>query len=287
MPCYHPLPAWRGRHGGLAWHLKDARSATERLSIPCGYCFGCLQEKRRQWTVRCMMEADTTEVSSFVTLTYDDTHDPGSLQYRDLVNFFKRCRKFFAFRYFACGEYGRINYRPHYHALMFGYRPMDLEVLSQKGKTVLYRSGQIERLWKFGFSTVGDVAYESCAYVAGYVLKKLQRPAGVELVNPNTGEYLSPEFRVMSRRPGLGASWLEANKSETLRDDTIYIGGHTMMPPRFFDSRLNEAEILEQRSRRARKRDEDVALAKSANAYVSEAVAQSKFSAADCRPLEM
>lgn len=287
MPCYHPLPAWRGRHGGIAWRLADARSAAEKLSIPCGSCFGCRQEYRRQWTVRCMMEYSMSDLSSFVTLTYDEEHNPHNLSYRDLQLFFKRLRKEFDHvRYYACGEYGAKMVRPHYHGVLFNVHFVDRVFHGSSSGFDLFRSPTLERLWPFGFSTIGDVTYESCAYVTGYVLKKMHRFVSHEYIHPETGEYLQPEFVVMSRRPGIGASFLERFKAETLRDDSVYIGGQTMMPPRFFLSRLTEAEQAGLRSRRVAKRDEVALLEKSNRAYVSERVARAKSAVYSRRPLE-
>ena len=38
---------------------------------------------------------------------------------------------------------------------------------------VASRSAALESLWPYGFSTIGDVTFESAAYVARYVLKKV------------------------------------------------------------------------------------------------------------------
>lgn len=55
-----------------------------------------------------------------MTLTYDDDNCPLSLDKTALQKFWKRFRKLVdvPIRYFACGEYGSLNWRPHYHALV-------------------------------------------------------------------------------------------------------------------------------------------------------------------------
>lgn len=106
---------------------------------PCGQCHHCRQTRRRQKTTRLMLEGAMHEHILFVTLTYMDeflptetfdpntgqvfSHPDGVLEKRALQLFLKRLRKKFppkTIRYFACGEYGDKNLRPHYHALLFG-----------------------------------------------------------------------------------------------------------------------------------------------------------------------
>ena len=44
--------------------------------------------------------------------------------------------------------------------------------MSKVGGHNVYRSAILEKLWPFGFSTIGAVTFESAAYVARYVMKK-------------------------------------------------------------------------------------------------------------------
>ena len=69
-------------------------------------------------------ERKSHEFNSFITLTFDDEHMPAdrSLNYRrDFQPFIKRMRRRMGqLRFFMCGEYGDDNFRPHYHACIFG-----------------------------------------------------------------------------------------------------------------------------------------------------------------------
>ena len=68
-------------------------------------------------------EASTHDHNCFLTLTYDEANLPrhGQLLKRDLQLFFKRLRKLMGpFRYVACGEYGDLRRRPHFHVALFG-----------------------------------------------------------------------------------------------------------------------------------------------------------------------
>lgn len=151
----------------------------------CGQCLPCRINRRRLWAHRILLEALVSSSASFVTLTYKDTPDGGSLVPRDLQLWFKRLRKEAVFRYFAVGEYGDFSERPHYHAAMFGIGPGDADL--------------VRRTWGLGHIMVGDLTYQSASYVAGYVTKKMTAVDDVRL----NGRH--PEFARMSLRPGIGA----------------------------------------------------------------------------------
>ena len=83
--------------------------------------------------------------------------------------------------YYMCGEYGAQLGRPHFHYLIFGYEFSDKKFhkTSSSGEK-LYTSETLNRLWPYGHAWIGDVTYESCAYVAAYVMKRspAHRPTG-------------------------------------------------------------------------------------------------------------
>ena len=92
------------------------------IPLPCGKCLACRKSKAREWAVRCVLEATEYEDNCFITLTYDENfYNPSKVGLReDLTNFFKRVRKDYEFRYFACCERGTEKGRYHFHALLFG-----------------------------------------------------------------------------------------------------------------------------------------------------------------------
>jgi len=112
-------------------------------------------------------------------------------------------------RFFYCGEYTQA-FNPHYHALIFGYSFPDRKFWSQsKSKMPMYVSDQLSRLWPIGYSYVGDVSFDSAAYVARYTLKKVagERDPEDRLVMRDTGEVLIPEFVNMSTGSGSDRDW--------------------------------------------------------------------------------
>jgi uncharacterized protein (DUF736 family) len=60
-----------------------------------------------------------------------------------------------------------------------------------------------------------------------------------ELLDKETGEIhnLEPEYCIMSRRPGIGKTWLQKYKSDTNKD-YITIRGQKMGLPKYYDTLL-------------------------------------------------
>lgn len=248
MTCYTPIRGYytgKRESGRLGVTLRRAAGQVDRpIDLPCGKCIGCKLDWARHWAVRCWHEAQMHCDSCFVTLTYDDAHLPadGSLNKRDLQLWIKRLRDKIApvkVRYFAAGEYGEQGLRPHYHVLLFGWRPQDGESVGKD----LYRSALLESSWEFGFSSFGAVSEASAAYVARYTAKKSRiADEMIREVDMYTGEIaklLAPEFVVMSRRPGLGRAWVETYKQEIVCDE-VYYGGQIVKPSRYYLNTLSE-----------------------------------------------
>lgn len=193
--------------------------------------------------MRIMHEAQMHDFSSFVTLTYDDEHLPygNSLYYRDYQLFMKRLRKKFRkARFFMCGEYGEQGGRPHFHACLFGVHFHDrYEWRTSPAGFSLYRSPLLESLWTLGAAEIGDLSFESAAYVARYCVKKVTGRAAESHYSrlvPETGEIiqLEPEFARMSLKPGIGGRWLEKYQSDVFPHDAVNVNGVLCKPPRYY-----------------------------------------------------
>lgn len=256
MACTRPVAIKRGK-GSLSTFATDL--------VPCGSCLGCDLERSRQWAVRCMHEASLHEANAFVTLTYDDEHLPagGSLDPSAFPLFMRRLRKAArdGVRYFYCGEYGENFGRPHYHALLFGWWPADAEQSGVRGDHAVYRSTTLAGLWPQGFSEVGSVTFDSAAYVARYVTKKVRGAASAEhyqAVDRETGEVFqrAREFAQMSRRPGIGAGWFGRFGGELERNGTVVVSGKETPMPRYYRKLMDKAspEAAERLEKEARRR---------------------------------
>lgn len=241
------------------------------VTIPCGKCIGCRLESSRQWANRCLLELEYHDSAYFVTLTYDDYHVPRSyyadpetgeaqlsltLCKRDVQLFMKRLRARFSddnIRFFMCGEYGPSTFRPHYHLILFGLHLLDLVPVTQVRGHTYYSSESLERCWsrkdtfqdllgeecvtplaKIGNVTITDVTWETCAYTARYITKKLTGPAAQFYTDFN----LVPPFVNMSRRPGIARQWYDDHPH--MRDfEYINVktatGGKRFRPPKYYD----------------------------------------------------
>ena len=41
--------------------------------LPCGHCKACISRRKKEWSIRCCMEAMDHNENCFITLTYDET----------------------------------------------------------------------------------------------------------------------------------------------------------------------------------------------------------------------
>lgn len=231
------------------------------VSLPCGQCRYCRLEYSRQWAIRAVHEASMFSRNCFLTLTYSDSFVPagGSLDYSAPVDFMSRLRERFGsgIRSFGCGEYGEEFSRPHYHLCLFNFDFSDKKFWKNSSeyggsKNPLYRSSDLEELWPFGFSSVGDLTFESAAYVARYVTKKISAPSAhkADAQDPETkAKFLAARKRMedhyhgrlperalcVSRMPGLGYNWLQENGVQTYSRGYVVIRGRKMAPPKYYD----------------------------------------------------
>lgn len=227
------------------------------LLLPCGQCWGCKLERSRQAAVRCMHEAQMHEVNSYVTLTYSDECLPAdhSLVYRDFQLFMKRLRDRLGYRvvrFYMCGEYGERTGRPHYHALLFGVHFADRVYHKKIGKHKVYVSHSLDDVWSKGYGLVGGVSFESAAYVARYVLKKITGPLAKQhysYVHPETGEIIQrvPEFVRMSnggrtKSGGIGAGWFARFKDDVYPEGKVVVNGRKVFAPRYYDKLFAELD---------------------------------------------
>lgn len=237
------------------------------VEVPCGRCIGCRLENSRQWAVRCVHESKLSPYNCFLTLTYNDEHLPanGTLVKSDVQNFIKRLRKKYPLKkisYLYCGEYGEDLSRPHYHICLFGmdfYHDRKYYKSNSLGNK-LYNSETLDKLWskslkegdrptKIGHAVIGELTFQSAAYVARYVTKKVigeDKSAHYgEKVDIITGEisYIrEPEFAEASRRPALGRRWFEKNYKEVYPNDFVVINKVPQKPPKYYDNLLENVD---------------------------------------------
>lgn len=220
--------------------------------------------------------------SYFATLTYSDQHLPQnkSLNKNDLQLFWKRYRKKYdQIRYYASGEYGDTTQRPHYHALIYGHKLPDLVHHSDTATGKLYISKSLDAIWGLGNCMIGELTFESAAYVARYAVKKL---TGKEGQAEYESQGIIPPFCVMSRRPGIGAGWYEKYQTDVYPSDEIVIRGkHVVKPPRYYDTKLEKEHpklYTDLKQKRLQKFNEiDIDELTDSRKYAAYQIAQSKL----------
>lgn len=270
MGCNFPRPVWKRadtftRHAPTAnapnGHRQRKRGFTFRLNegyrepyaaVPCGQCLGCRLDWAADWALRCEKEAKLWPENSFITLTYNDEELPigattrSTVSKREFQLFMKRLRKELGegIRYFASGEYGETNDRAHYHALLFNCSFADRMPWRVSRGHQLYRSPTLEKLWPYGFSTIGAVNFQTANYVARYVVKKLRGSLAMTQYADR-----EPPFVLMSRNPGIGAAWLGKHAADVYPNGTVVYGeGRVRRAPRYFDklhSREKPVDVAE------------------------------------------
>lgn len=192
-----------------------------------------------------MHEANIHSENAFLTLTYNNANLPpnGSLKKSDLQRFFKRLRHHTGrqIRYYACGEYGDITNRAHYHACIFGHNFTDRKPFKRVGEHILYTSKQLTQLWGHGNTSIGELTFETAAYTARYVMKKTTGKACKRYVrlDEETGELipLVQPYAAMSLRPAIGREWLEKYHGDIYNADKdfLVLRGKKLKPPKYYD----------------------------------------------------
>lgn len=290
MACYKPISGRRCGDG----RLRDPSQAHDLvglvdLTVPCGTCIGCRLDNVRDWAIRITHEQQSMSEgndytggdewpSSFLTLTYRDEQLPhyGRLSVphegaaSDFQLFAKRARKRYGrFRYFQSGEYGDDNGRPHHHCALFGLDFSDTRRKLRRNDRGewLYTDAELTDCWGHGEVQIGALTFQSAAYVARYITKKIRGDMALDhylqvdddgeaMFDWETGECvtLPVERASMSNRPGLGRFYYERYKHEIYPRDEVIVNGRAQRPPRYYDKLWedeNPDSMREIRRRRA------------------------------------
>lgn len=243
------------------------------IRVKCGQCLGCKIDKSREWALRCQheiqTEAESGRGSCFITLTYNDDNLPhkrcprnnscvhwkekrckgvtGTLCKRDFQLFMKRLRKKLIstritkkdlpygsrIRYFHCGEYGDLLNRPHHHAILFGIDLTGMEHLKTERGNHYWTHKYLNEEWPYGYHIIGDANFQSSAYVARYLLKKITGEKA-----PDWYQGKIPEYNSMSRKDGIGRAFLEKyGTTDIYNNDICVVNDWTFVkPPKYYDS---------------------------------------------------
>lgn len=248
-------------------------SKAKLLLVPCGQCDECRMKRSQETANRIYLETLSYNDNWGVCLTYDDDHlplgkevttDDGEICFHPtldpdhLTAFMKALRQIFARRYgftgikfYAAGEYGSQNYRPHFHLVLMNCPLPADDVFICKGEfsktgEQLYGSRICEEAWSNvvkhivkvgkrgkvlknpkvlkervlkGRVRLNPVTWKYAAYCARYILKKQ--------VGKNSSIYdrlgIVPEFTRCSTQEAIGKNFYEENKEKILENDSFLV----------------------------------------------------------------
>lgn len=257
---YHDFVEEHSKYKGCEFPFEVQR-------LPCGQCMDCRIAYSKMWANRCMLEAKQYEHNYFITLTYDDEHLINNVRWTvsrkdgelghcaelskdDFTKFKKRLLESLfeatghrGVRFFMCGEYGSKNGRPHFHAILFNCPFPDIKFHSKTNlngfKYSYFTSELLTKAWGKGHVMIGEMCWETAAYVARYVIKKFhsdEEKTYRQFCELNNVEPLQPEFVNMSRKPGIARAYYEEHKDEIYQyDNIVVVNGRITKPFRYFD----------------------------------------------------
>lgn len=236
--------------------------------VSCGKCYECKKARKSNYTVRARAEYSKygAQRCFLLNLTVNDfcierVFPNGQLDHTEFQKFMKRFRKKLEthvskgikIKYICGAEYGEDNGRPHFHVIVYGWKPGDLKrwTSSQKGFKQ-YRSQFIEECWRdveiekdkkalkkqlkefkekypnmkkangedydyipLGMVTLGEVYESTVSYVTKYVVKNFDIPKE-EYFDDETGEIIRKPYVVFPREM-LGYQWFLENYKNLLR----------------------------------------------------------------------
>lgn len=239
MRCIAPIKAGYGHDlTSIVYSTKKATKELLGFEFECRKCLPCRLNQAREKSIRAWHETKTVDDSIFFTATYNEESllSP-KLIYADWQQFMKDLRNHLQYhdpdrkiRAMVTGEYGDKNKRPHWHAIIFNYRPED-QPLRPTRHTELghptYVSPLLDKLWGRGNTEYGEVSIESAGYVARYAAKKLTH--GRDQDHDYHPVHKTPQGR------GLGRTWIEQNWLHTFENGFVVLpNGQKSKIPRYY-----------------------------------------------------
>lgn len=235
MRCINPLKASQNHKGDIVYSSRKAIPGLVGFEFECRKCLPCRLNLAREKAIRCWHEAKMHPNNIFLTLTYAEEHlESNKLIYRDFQLFMKSLREKQSrindnkITFMVTGEYGEENKRPHWHAILFNYIPQDAQYFrSTKLGEKVYKSKELEDIWKKGMVEFGSVTMDSASYVARYAAKKL--------VHGKDEEHDYHPIHKTSSARGIGFPWIEKNYKHTFENGFVILpNGQQSKIPRYY-----------------------------------------------------
>jgi len=233
MKCADPILCYTDSNGKRRFrHFTLANPDFKKFAqqvFSCGKCLFCRKKKSYELASRCVLHASLYDKNCFLTLTYDEKKQGynNELRYSDIQKFKKRLRQECIrkenkkIEIFNVHEYGR-NGKKHWHLIIFNHDFDDKIIFTRKNSIPLYTSKTLERLWPFGFNTIGDVTEASAMYQAQYMEKDIRL------------NYSFSKKKSKSNHSGIGRAYFQKHFRDILRLGYIPINGQKLPVPRYF-----------------------------------------------------
>lgn len=235
MECFDPVLCYTNeltnkrifRHYTLA---PDFVIDLHQQRFDCGKCLHCRKTKAYELAMRCVLHASVYQDNCFITLTYDEKKEGyhNDLQYEDIQKFKKRLRQYCKRKFnskievFNVHEYGK-NKKKHWHLIVFNHDFKDKTLYTRNNNIPIYTSKILEKLWPYGFNTIGDVSIASAMYQAQYMEKDF------------TNQNATSKFKSKSNHSGLGRSYFYSNYEQILKLGYVPFNGRKHKIPRYFE----------------------------------------------------
>jgi hypothetical protein len=210
--CLFPISASLSPEGGRPTLDKEGS-----LKLPCGKCHECISKRAVEWATRARHEMSLHDENSFITLTYaPENLNSNFIIKTDFQNFMKKLRKKLKKKisYMVSYEYGSQFYRPHMHAIIFGYNPNKQMFLKNTNSGYpLFTSPELEELWDKGFHSIAEANEKTAYYIASYALSGKAKT----IFHPDTGEEVEiSDTMDVSKRPAIGLNYIKDNYKQII-----------------------------------------------------------------------
>lgn len=233
MKCADPVLCYTDTKGTRIFRnfrlSNDVFKQLPHVVFNCGKCISCRKKRAYELASRCVLHASLYKENCFLTLTYDEKKEGyhNRFEYKDIQDFKKRLRSHVTrknkkkIELFNVHEYG-ANGKKHWHLIAFNYSPEDKIFFTTSKGIPLYTSKELEKLWPYGFNTVGSVSEASAMYQAQYMEKDFEHR------NVHTSR------RSHSKHSGLGKPYFLNNYRQILELGFIPLNGAKLPIPRYF-----------------------------------------------------
>lgn len=213
--------------------------------VSCGQCRHCRKRKAADAAIRSYHESTLHETNLFVTLTFapENLHFPPNPFVKIHQDFMKRVRKRFGpVRFTNLSEHGKYpNFRPHYHTILHGLDPGDLQWAPKTQSGNNSQSSKIlSETWGLGHVHIGAVNPASSAYVAMHNNAKITGKAAklayantLDVTSGKTYERSPPKIN-SSNRPGIGFGWFEKYQEELWNSGSVRWNDQAAAIPRYY-----------------------------------------------------